>query len=195
LSRYAADSPHPLPEPFIADNWEDAQMYAPLKTASFDKKWTRMVQNDLPFDLYREWLPYWMKADTPEASFAVKFEGSMIGFFDAGGPEAGQLSVTIDGERVELKQIRDSHFAVQAGKGNPVNRFNVHCNNRHRGQYVVIDLAPGKHEVVFTLSPQIPDKARILGDEQSEDIVRNPGQYNQTVIYTGTILLRGKLYH
>ena len=74
-----------------------------------------------------------------------------------------------------------------------MNRFNVFCNNRYRGQYQLIEVEPGEHTVSITVSPQKADKQKILGAKNTADILANPQKYDRTVFYLGKLLLRGEL--
>lgn len=49
-----------------------------------------------------------------------------------------------------------------------LNRFNFWCNNRYRGQYDVIKLEKGIHQVTIRVSSEKADKKKILGNKQWE---------------------------
>jgi lysophospholipase L1-like esterase len=190
-----------LPDPLIADNWEDAGMYAPQEVATFSEGWTRVTTGESPLRQFTGWFPYIMKAAQPGAYFTCRFKGTMFGFFDIGGPEMGQVEVLVDGKPVTLAdrgitgtrqlQVVD---ASSPGGSHVINRFNYYCNNRYRGQYEFITLPPGVHTVTIRVSAEKTDKAKILGDKQLTDITSHPAKYDQTVVYIGKILLRGVPY-
>lgn len=189
---------HTLPAPVIAGNWEDAGMYAPAAIATFTGGWKNIDTRDAAYlKQFAGWFPYVMKAETPGESFTFRFRGSMFGFFDIGGPEAGQLSVEVDGKPVKVtdRQVRGSYLLVaDAEKGSDlVNRFNNFCNNRYRGQYEFIEVPQGEHTVTIKLSDKKADKIAILGEKQLADITANPEKYDKTVLYIGKILLRGEV--
>lgn len=189
---------HLLSAPLHADNWEDAKMFAPEKAAVFSGNWKRVVPEETDkLKKFQLWFPYLMKGDSPDDSFNVRFRGSMIGFFDIGGPEVGQLELSVDGQEKVLIHISGDRWkAVNKKEANTniaTNRFNRFCNNRYRGQYIVIDLPEGKHSVNFKISKRKSDKAKILGPNQQDDIGLNPDKYDQSFIYIGKILLRGDL--
>lgn len=198
MKQYIPTSPYTLPAPLIADNWEDAGMYAPEDIATFSAGWSKENPAGSPQKQFTGWFPYIMKAAQPGASFTCKFKGSMFGFFDIGGPEMGQLEVIIDGTPVRLadsglkgtRQLKVVDASAPDGS-NVINRFNNYCNNRYRGQYEFIKLSPGIHTVTLRVSSQKADKIKILGDKQLEDITRNPAKYDKTAVYIGKILLRG----
>lgn len=189
---------HVMPAALIADHWEDATMYAPKEIAVFSREWSSVDPNEIDqFRQFSGWFPYVMKADQPGASFTFKFQGEMFGFFDIGGPESGQLIVELDGKRLKLNAGKFPHMGKAVTREGAevavVNRFNSFCNNRYRGQYHMIEVEPGTHEVRLSVSPVIPDKRKILGEKQLEDITQHPEKYNRTAVYLGKILLRGKM--
>jgi lysophospholipase L1-like esterase len=188
---------HILPDPLSADNWEDAHLFAPEDMASFSKGWTRINPAAYPdFKQFSGWFPYIMKAETPGESFSFKFKGKMIGFFDVGGPEAGQLILEVDGKATSIhKQTGTLVLKADesAGSSDLINRFNSFCNNRYRGQAEFFEVPPGIHTINFKISGEIADKKQILGPNQLADITSNPAKYNKTTIYIGKILIRGEM--
>ncbi|MGN6420754.1 MAG: SGNH/GDSL hydrolase family protein [Pseudobacter sp.] len=186
---------HELPVALIADNWEDARMYAPEAVAAFSNGWEKIDPADqTSFKQFKGWFPYIMKATEPGSSFTFRFNGNMFGLFDIGGPEAGQLSIEVDGKPVHLSAVKPgTRVSTVTEEGTPLlNRFNNFCNNRYRGQFDCIKLIPGEHTVTITISPEKADKRAILGDKQLTDIDANPERYNQTAIWLGKILMNGK---
>jgi len=186
---------HQLPQPLIADNWEDAKMFAPLDVAKFSTGWTGIDPKKSPeFRQFADWFPYIMKADAAGESFTFKFDGSMVGFFDIGGPEVGQLILEIDGKPCTLQKQKGT-LALMAGyetkSSDPINRFNSFCNNRYRGQAEFIELPAGIHTIKFSISSIAADKEAILGQNQLEDITDNPDKYHKTAVYIGKLLIRG----
>lgn len=185
-----------LPTPLLKDNWEDAGMYAPADIAQFSGNWEKMeLEKGTAFYRYRPWFPYIMKAADAGASFSFQFEGSAFGIFDIGGPEAGQLEIEVDGKPTKLTEVSTRGYRLykpdENGELNGINRFNAYCNNRYRGQYDLIELTPGKHTITIRISREKADKIKILG-KNTEDILAHPEKYNQSVLYLGRILLRGK---
>ena len=187
---------HELPKPLLADNWEEAKMLAP-SVAQFSKGWTKFDPNALAdFKQFAGWFPYVMKAEKPGEYFTFKFKGNMIGFFDIGGPEVGQLTLEIDGKKTTIhKQAGTLVLKTQTANHTEdlINRFNFFCNNRYRGQAEFFELPAGIHTVKFTVSDIIPDKKQILGESQAADITANPAKYHKTVAYIGKILIKGEI--
>ncbi|WP_026904660.1 SGNH/GDSL hydrolase family protein [Pedobacter glucosidilyticus] len=170
---------YPLPNLLSTENWENAKMFHPHMIATFDQYWEKVNPlKELNLDSFAGWFPSVMKAYEPGATFRFKFRGTHFGIFDIGGPEVGQLEIIIDKHTPEAKYLRS-------------NRFNVHCNNRYRGQYVLFPVKEGLHEVTIKISKEIPNKEEILGSNQLQDIKQFPNKYRQSVIYIGKILING----
>lgn len=195
LQQQATTVPHALPAPMIAGNWEDAGMYAPEAIARFDGDWQKIDPADSnhlrPF---KGWFPYIMKGEQPGASFTFRFRGDLFGFFDIGGPEVGQLQIEVDGHPVQVSAVQPGTrvSTIMEGGATLINRFNSFCNNRYRGQFDCIRLAPGEHTVKVSIASDKADKRSILGEKQGDDITANPQRYDRTVLYLGKILLNGK---
>lgn len=188
--------PHTLPVPLITDAWDGARMYEPQQIAVFDASWTPMATGKSKLKQFQGWFDKIMTAHKPGASFTFFFEGDQFGIFDIGGPEVGPLSIWIDDRPVGVTMIAERGYRLWEIGGSDadttLNRFNRFCNNRYRGQYDVIQLHPGRHKVTLKISPAKADKHSILGPNQLEDITENPERYDQSAIYLGRILLRGK---
>ena len=123
------------------------------------------------------------------------FNGTMVGIFDIGGPEVGQIELELDGVPVHFEEKSSTNYTVTDKNtgSQAINRFNHNCNNRYRGQCVFIATEPGNHSVLLKISAEIPNKAKILGNSQLADITMNPTKYNRSVIYLGKILIRGNI--
>ena len=187
---------HHIGKPLITDNWEDAKMLDPKSSATFSPDWETIDPGKIEsLNQFAGWFPYVMKAEKPGSWIKFNFNGTMLGIFDIGGPEVGQIELELDGVQMNLKESSPTNFtAVKDGTDSQViNRFNRYCNNRYRGQCVFIKTDPGNHTVTLKISGKIPDKVKILGDKQLDDIISNPEKYNRSVIYLGKILLRGKM--
>jgi lysophospholipase L1-like esterase len=190
---------HELINPLYVDNWEDAGMYSPLEVATFSKGWETI--NPLDYDNLKTFAPWFatvLKTTEINASCVFKFKGTVVGFFDIGGPEVGQVLVEIDGKCVELKR-KAGNVSVkipnESGYKCLMNRFNTNCNNRYRGQFEMIEVPDGVHEVKITLSSIQANKLAILEGQDLSDVQQNPDKYNEQVFYLGKILLKGNLLH
>lgn len=187
----------PLPDPLIGAEWEEAEMYVPSQIASFDRSWKEINTSENPsLKKFSGWFDTLMTSGKEGASFSFGFEGDMFGLFDIGGPEVGQVEMLIDGKLVQLKEIATKGFHLYEANDRmgsyTLNRFNSWCNNRYRGQYDVIKLERGIHQVTVRISSEKADKRKILGNGKQDDIMEYPEKYNQSVVYLGRILLRGK---
>jgi lysophospholipase L1-like esterase len=186
-----------LISPLYADNWEDAGMYSPLEVATFSKGWERI--NPLDYNNLKTFAPWFStvsKTDEANANFTFKFNGTVFGFFDIGGPEVGQILVEIDGNCVELKRKAGNasiKIPYESGYKCLMNRFNTNCNNRYRGQFEMIEVPDGVHEVKIILSSIQANKLAILEGQNLSDIQQNPDKYNEQVFYLGKILVKGTI--
>src|SRR5690606_19680879 len=108
-------------------------------------------------------------------------------------PEVGQLKVMLDGREVQMLVDKGVRYNVVPEGLAVLNRFNINCNNRYRGQFFVLQTAPGKHEVTFSIDKIIPDKREILGADQLNDITEHPEKYAHAQIYIGKILVKGDI--
>lgn len=188
MKRTAQAVAHTLPPALHPGNWEDAAMFAPLDLATFKGDW----QQAAPMKQFAPWFPYVMQSAVPGASFSFRFNGTAFGFFTIGGPEAGQLRITVDGQPVRLTNNPLAGTRIfSAGEQLLLNLFNRYCNNRYRGQHDLVALEPGDHTVTIELSGEQADKAKILGPQQQDDISQHPEKYARKVIYLGKILLKG----
>ena len=193
----ASPSSHLLPKPLIGSDWEVAGMYLPSQIAVFDKSWKEIATADHPsLKKFAGWFDTVMSSSKEGASFSFGFEGDMFGLFDIGGPEMGQVEVLVDGKLVRLRTISTQGFHLYEANDfvgpYTLNRFNNYCNNRYRGQYDVVKLEKGKHQITVRISSQKADKMKILGKGDLNDIKDHPEKYDQSVLYLGRILLRGK---
>jgi len=198
MKNNAEDRIHQLKDPLIADNWEDAKMLDMKSFATFSPEWETVDPKEMEsLNQFSGWFPYVMKAEKPGSSVRFQFNGTMLGIFDIGGPEVGQIELELDGIKMNLEEKSSINYTATENKSDPkaINRFNRFCNNRYRGQSVFIKTDPGLHTVILKIAAEIPDKAKILGDLQLSDITQNPEKYNRSVIYLGKILLRGEIIH
>ncbi len=196
MKKRATDYIHPLKNPAIIDNWEDATMLDPQSCASFSPEWNKIDPNGIEsLKQFSGWFPYVMKGEKPGAWIKIHFQGSMLGIFDIGGPEAGQIELELDGVKRKFEENSTVNYSISQENSavESINRFNRFCNNRYRGQCVFIKIEEGIHTAILKISASIPDKAKILGKVQLTDITQNPSKYSQSVIYLGKILLRGEI--
>ena len=188
---------HVLPKPLLKGNWENANWYPLNANVSFSKGWkegrTDGVEN---FKQFNPWFSTLMQAENVGEYLSFSFVGNAFGIFDIGGPEVGQLEVEIDGKKVRLLPTNNARITkaviTDSSETAVLNRFNVNCNNRYRGQFDMIEVESGVHHVKLIVSDKKADKMAILG-RNTEDITLNPTKYNQSKIYLGRLLIRGEL--
>jgi len=196
MNSIAEDRVHKIGNPLIADNWEDAKMLDPKSFATFSPEWDIVDPKTIEsLNQFSGWFPYVMKAEKSGAWIKFRFNGTMLGIFDIGGPEVGQIELELDGFKMNFEEKSSINFTATKNKSDSyaINRFNRFCNNRYRGQCVFIKTDPGVHTVILKIANEIPDKTKILGDTQLSDLTLNPEKYNRSVIYLGKILLRGEV--
>ena len=109
---------------------------------------------------------------TPGSSITIKFKGTDIGIFEAGGQYSGQVKVTIDGvEQANSWQLYDANY-----------------DSKLRYQYNFYQSLPyGEHTVTFTLDSTMPDKSKLQAQYPSDST------YQLNELYIGRILLNGVL--
>lgn len=189
-----ADAAHSIPAA-PTDNWEDATMVAPKDICTFSSGFSSIDPTAYSgLSTMAPWFPYIMKASTAGEYLTFSFIGSSFGFFVVGGPDAGQVEVTVDNQNVTLAPIlyNPTTMATTFVTGTTVatlNQFNSSCT-AYRGQFQMINVPQGTHTVKLGVSAIIPDKKLILGTNLT-DINANPTKYDQHVLYFGRILLRG----
>lgn len=106
------------------------------------------------------------------SSVTVKFKGTDIGVFEAGGQFSGQLKVTVDGKDLTKKLVL----------------YHPSYDSKLRHQYYFIDQLPyGEHTVTFTLDSQMPDKSSLQNKNPSDTT------YQKNEFYLGKILMNGEL--
>jgi len=170
---------HNLPqEPLVQGNpWEYAAMLSLDDHANISAGWSYVTPADSALVREYNWLfPGLWRAVEPGEVITVQFVGTHIGLFDIGGPDSGNLKVTVDGGEAFL-----------------VDRFTPH-NDHNRNQYVFLpELPNGKHTVRFEVDAEQTDKVGVFeasGKARSIEHARqHPDWYNQTVIQLGRLLV------
>jgi lysophospholipase L1-like esterase len=180
----APPEPKELPVPVDPENWEDAKL-VDLKDVKMkiegDWQWYEMDPDaegysaDFPeqgrnLERIKLHFPRLLGTKTPGSSLTVRFRGSVLGFFDVGGPFAGQLKVSVDG-------------------GDPFNvsRFQKYSSGLRHQYFLLPRMEEGIHSVKLTLDENPPDKSA------ASDFADDPGKYQRNEVYLGAILLEGEL--
>lgn len=164
---------HKLGKPFVADNWEEAQMIS-VKDLVKTGDWQVLTDQDTVAKMFRSKFPTLIKSAQPGASITVKFNGRLAGIYDVIGPGVGQYSVVVDGAASKL-------YA----------RFDKYCSYYHSNYFNLPIMAQGSHEVVFSISDQKLDKMAIL--KKANNVLGDLSRYNENSCYAGWLLLLGKL--
>jgi hypothetical protein len=167
--------PHKLSAPFIATNYERAQM-APISLATlspgfaaldpvtdaFGKRWANRMTS-----LHR--------GSKPGDTITFKFKGTRCAIYDIVGPDCGQITITLDDQAPRL-----------------VPRFDSYCTY-HRLSTVLIgsELPDAVHSVKIEIHPEQPDKAKILAQRGGK--IDKPEKFDGTAFYPGAILLVGEI--
>jgi lysophospholipase L1-like esterase len=174
-----APGPHTLPQPLVADNWEQAKL-VPLSAVSLSQDWRKLEPSeDRKADEYRRYLPGLWKANRAGASMTIRFKGTSLLVYDLLGPDCGQVSVQVD------------NLPAYA-----VSRFDAYCLYHRLGVLPVADSVPfGVHTVCLRILPDQPDKLKILHQRKENAAIAtlDPKVYNDTAWYAGAILLVGDL--
>lgn len=166
-------------KPLVSDIWENAEMYVPSEIAKYDGNW-KAVETVADGNLkpFSGWFDNVLVSKRRESVLHFAFEGDMFGIFDIGGPQAGRLEVIVDGELVKLKHIFEDgsdYFLANDAEGEYyLDRFSSWCEGRYRGQYVLVKVPQGSHQVTLRISSS------------------NQDEPDKSTICLGRILLRGK---
>ncbi|MFD1144252.1 SGNH/GDSL hydrolase family protein [Larkinella insperata] len=165
---------HPVPEPFVADNWEHAQMIS-VQSLTKQGNWQELKpDNDTVARKLRNRFPYLVKSNQPGASIRVKFKGTVAGLYDVIGPGCGQYAVTVDDAPAALFPRFDSYATY------------------YRSNYFFLPtLADQTHTVTLTVSPEPLDKAAIL--QKRNQTITDPRRYAENAVYASQLLIIGQL--
>ena len=123
-------------------------------------------------DTFKKVFPNMQGTKTVGSSVTVRFCGTHIGVFEAGGQYSGQLRVIVDCTELDKKLVL----------------YNKYYGAYIRHQYYFIkELPKGEHTVTFVLDSEMPDKSALQN--------KNPNDktYEKNELYLGRILLKGKL--
>lgn len=186
-----------LPSPIYGYEWELATMLDPERYSRLSGSWQKLnTAEDKDLSAYAPWFPYILKTETSSSSLCFRFSGTGFGFFDIGGPEVGQVSITVDGLPASLVRNSGSRSWVLSDDSantvkNTLNRFNEYCFGRYRGQFELVRVKEGIHKVCYVLSNYKIDKSTFVSKTTDEDFRNNPLKYEKQTFYLGKILLLG----
>ncbi|MBR3943400.1 MAG: hypothetical protein IKJ55_08580, partial [Clostridia bacterium] len=174
---------HTMPEAYYdAAPWVDASYSNDWSKMKFEGTWMDCSLDEdnnfknFPYtggylDQFKKMFPNMTGTKVAGSSVTVKFKGTDIGVFEAGGQFSGQLRVIVDGVERSTK-------------------LKLYNNNdsKLRHQYYFIGTLPyGEHTVTFILDSEMPDKSYLQG--------RNPNDtlYERNEFYLGRILINGEI--
>jgi lysophospholipase L1-like esterase len=167
--------PHPLGEPFVADNWENAKMI-PLDKATLNGHWNRLdpATNSVAKSFANR-LPELWRDNQPGDSIEFAFRGTTAAIYDVIGPDSGQVVVTLDHQKPVIFQ-----------------QFDAYCTY-YRPSLLKIgsNLSNTVHTVKLEICPDQPDKVKILS--QRQQTMDDPKRFDDRAWYPGAILVVGDL--
>ena len=167
-----AKQSHPLPKPFVADNWETAQLVS-LSELPPSPHWQKLPADHELVKMFSRFMPSIYRATAPDATLRVKFKGSTLGLYDIVGPKSGLLEVTLDGDKKENQ------------------RFDPYCHYYRKSSFYMEGLSDSVHEVTIHVPGTTFDKASIL---QKRNIkIDDPSRYVGNDWYLSNLLLVGSL--
>jgi hypothetical protein len=167
---------HELIAPLIADNWENAQML-PMSLAKLSTGWKKLnpATNPEAKDFASRMPDGLWQANQPGDSIEFKFRGTGAAIYDVIGPGCGQVIITLDDQKPEVKPL-----------------FDVYCT-----YYRLFRLSLGSglsntvHTVKIEIHPDQPDKVKILGERNKK--MDDPKRFDDRVFYAGAIMIVGEL--
>ena len=182
LDTPATAAPHLLAAPLDPNNWEQGAMYDPEPYLAEGGDWEMQAWSNSPVisAFQKIWpeiecermVPMLAATSVPGSALEFTFKGTVFGFFDLGGPETGNVRITLDG-----------------GEAFDVPRFINYCS-RYRPQYYLSEELPfGLHTVRIELTEPKLDKRSIVGDAVYESKPR----FMENRFYPVKILLNGKM--
>jgi lysophospholipase L1-like esterase len=171
---------HRLPQPLVADNWEQAKL-VPLSAVKLSSGWQKLDPNTPSLaQRFKSRLPELWKADKPGETITLRYKGTALMVYDLLGPDCGQVSIQFDNKPP----------VVQA-------RFDAFCTyHRLAALPVAADTVPDAvHTITIHILPDQPDKLTILHQRKENANLKelDPKAYNDTAWYAGAILHIGDI--
>ena len=169
-----------LAKPFVADNWEDARQIE-LGPKYLAGTWQALDESDPTVKPWRNITGTVWASQNPGDKIHFRFRGAGFGLFDFSGPDAGQLSVTIDGVRREKLVTRFLPWSRDLGLClAPISN----------------DLDPAKvHDVTLAIHAEEPSRRGIwgpFGEGGMEAEIAKP-KYRGKWIRASHLMIRGQI--
>ncbi len=165
--------PHAVAQPLTPKNWEQAKM-VPLSKAKLSSGWRKLDPTTDPLArTFGNRLPELWAAKEPGESISVRFRGPTLRVYDLLGPDCGQVTIELDGNKTEVRP-----------------RFDSFCTYHRLATLSVAEgLADGPHTVKISIHPEQPDKVKILS--QRNEKMDDPKRFDGQAWYAGALLIIG----
>lgn len=165
--------PHLLSSPLRPDNWEKAQMIS-FNRAKLSPGWRRLEATNTLAKNFAQRLPEIWHTRQAGESVEFRFRGTAAKIYDLVGPDCGQVTVEVDGQKPQITP-----------------RFDAYCTY-HRLATLSFgnELPEGLHTIKVTVHPEQPDKAKILAERQEK--MDDAKRFEGTEWYAGAILIVGE---
>lgn len=171
-----APSAHEIVEPLRADNWEQARLVS-IRPDMLTGAWEKLPPEHELAKRFARNMPELYQAKEPGATLSFAFNGTTAGIFDLLGPDGGQVSVRVD----------DSEPVSR-------NRIDAYCTYQRMSKLnVATEIAPGRHTIEITLTPEQLDKREILFEKNREDFDKNPGKYKEHTWFVCSLMIIGEI--
>jgi lysophospholipase L1-like esterase len=167
--------PHTLKAPVVEDNYEKAKLI-PIDRAKLSAGFVKQdPAKDKIAKQFAKRMPLMYRADKAGESITFKFKGTSAAIYDILAPDAGQVIVTLD----DRKPVT-------------ISRFDSFTTYPRLGRMTIgADLSDTVHTVKLEISPEAPDKVKILA--QRNQTMDDPKRFEGTAWYPGAILVVGEL--
>jgi hypothetical protein len=166
---------HWLKYPYLTNNWVRARLL-PVTTNMLTGDW-RQEGPPLSSRFGNRLDSIWSTAQ-PGAALSFKFKGSLFGFYDIMGPDAGRVVCVIDGRT-----------------NAPVSRFDTFSSYARLASFFPEPaLGEGTHELRLYLDAKPPDKQAVM-DKERQKPGFDPKPYQAAVLRVGGIMILGDPIH
>lgn len=162
-------------DPLRADNWQNAKII-PITQSMLKGKWTKLDPSKPgPAKSFQNRLPELWKAEEPGASLEFILEGTVAQVYGLVGPDGGEVEIQVDGGTPKKALLFDRHCTYP--RLAKLDLFSASSTDRHT--------------IKVTLTPNMPDKAKILSEENRKTMEKNPEPYQKAVWHAGSLLILG----
>ena len=162
-------------DPFRADNWENAKII-PITKSMLKGTWTKLdsTQPGRARDFSNR-MPEMWKTEEPGASLEFILEGRVAQIYGLVGPDGGELEVKVDEEKPKKIMLFDQHSTYP-----------------RLGAFELFSATTAdRHPIKVTLTPNMPDKAKILSEANRPAMEKNPEPYKKIAWHVGSLLVLG----